>query len=252
VPIDARRAGAGLLVAGVAGAFLFLPAMSFIGTVVSPSELTAASRHVAPLVGDAIWARALGGTATELQPVNPFTLARMLSCHVMAERLGERRQRDREHDECMKLIPGIQGAVYLSTAMMRSDGVWQTPRVPFIQIANVTRVTNTWTRQQLIDTIAERSEFRFASRGVENAARSYFAREVNELTVPQAALLASLLGDQRADPWCDPEGAAAMRQRVLDRMRENGAIDAATYDSASRAELGLAEPPPANHQPCGA
>lgn len=231
---------------------MFLPAIGFLGDMLSPSKLTPSASHVPPLVADAIWARALGGRATELRPLNPFTIARMASCHMLAERHDTHEQRDAEHDECMKLIPGIQAAGYLSSVSMRDDGVWQTPRVPFIQIAQVTRMTNSWSREQLIDTIAERGEFQYGIRGFENAARSYFGKPAAELNVAQAALLAGMLGDRRSDPWCDETGAASVRRRVLARMRDNGVIDDAAFDAASRAGLGLVDSPPEGHKPCKA
>ena len=49
-------------------------------------------------------------------------------------------ERDAEHDECFKLIPAVQAIEYLATVHMRSEGVWQDPRVPFVQIAMVTKM----------------------------------------------------------------------------------------------------------------
>jgi hypothetical protein len=43
--------------------------------------------------------------------------------------------------------------------------------------------------------------------------------------------------------------AATMRRRILERMRDNLAIDEAATQSANRAELGLTVPPP-THKPC--
>jgi hypothetical protein len=51
------------------------------------------------------------------------------------------------------------------------------------------------------------------------------------------------MGDRRVDPWCDPESAAAMRLRILERMRDNGVISAGDFDQASIAELGLGAAP---------
>ena len=58
-----------------------------------------ATTHVPPLLGEAIWARALGGQATELQPVNPFTIGRMASCHLLAERFEDQAERDAQHED---------------------------------------------------------------------------------------------------------------------------------------------------------
>lgn len=248
--IDARRAVVGLLIAGVAGGFLFLPAVVYVGSFLS-SPIAPAATPVAPLIGDALWAKAEGGRTTTLEPINPFTLGRMAACHILAETTNDNRpDQDAQHDECMKLMPGVKAVGYVSTIHLRSQGIWQDPRVPFVQIATMTRVSDKWTRTDLIDTLAERAEFPDGSIGVERAAHNYFARSAAELTVPQAALLAALIAEQRVDPWCDPSAAARLRQRILDRMRDNLAIDDATLGSASRAELGIVSTPPEGHKPC--
>lgn len=246
---DVRRAAIFLMIAGIAGAALFLPAVSFVGSLLLPAELEPSTTHVAPLLGEAIWARANGGQATELQPINPFTLSRMATCHVMAEQLETRDEREAEHDACMKLLPGVQAIGYLSGLHMRGVGVWQDPRVPFVQIGMISRMSSTWTRAELVDTLADRAEFGPLFRGAEAAARGYFSRSTSELTVPQAALLAALIAQTNFDPWCKPEEAANLRREVLARMRDNGAIDAATYEAADRTELGLTDPPP-KRKPC--
>jgi membrane peptidoglycan carboxypeptidase len=127
--------------------------------------------------------------------------------------------------------------------------VWDDPRVPFVQFATMSKVSDTWTRAQLVDTLALRAEFGFGFIGVDQAARGYFGKSANELTLPQAALLASVLGDRRVgpgefDPWCDPTSAADRRRGILDRMRDNLVINDAAYESANRSGLGLGDRPP--------
>jgi len=173
----------------------------------------------------------------------------MAACHLLAERFEDQAERDTQHDECFKLIPAVQALGYLATIHMRSEGVWQDPRVPFVQIALITKLSNTWTRAQLLDTLAERGEFPLGFIGADNAARGYFGRSAAGLALPQAALLGALIGENRIDPWCNPERAAALRRRVLARMRDNLAIDDAAMEMATRAELGLATPP-SSHTPC--
>ena len=149
----------------------------------------------------------------------------------------------------MKLLPGVQAVGYLSTVHMRSEGVWQDPRVPFVQIATMNRITSTWTKAQLLDTLASRGEFGSGFIGAEAASAGYFGRPVDQLNLAQAAMVAAFIGDERVDPWCDPAAAANMRRRVLERMLDDGVIDEAAYQSANVAELGLATPP-ATHKPC--
>jgi hypothetical protein len=177
----------------------------------------------------------------------------MAACHILAETTNdERAAQDAQHDECMKLMPGVQAVGYVSSIHLRSQGVWQDPRVPFVQIATMTRMSDKWTRSDLIDTLAERAEFPDGSLGVEQSARSYFGRSAAELNVAQAALLAAMVGERRVDPWCDAPGAARLRQRILDRMHDNLAIDDAAFNSASQAELGITATPPEKHKPCKA
>jgi hypothetical protein len=250
VHLEPRKLFVGLLIAGIAAAVLLLPAISLVGNMVLPSPLEPATAPVPPVLADAIWARANGGRATELQAINPFTIGRTVSCLVLAERLEPSPQREAQ-EECMTLLPGIEAVSYLTNTHLQSVGVWQDARVPFAGIATMRRVADRWTRADLLNTLAARGQFGGAFVGAETAALGYFGRPAADLTPAQAALLAATLGDRPADPWCDPETASRLRHRVLVRMRNNGAIDEATFQSADRAELGLAAPP-AGHKPCEA
>lgn len=247
--INAWHAGSALLIAGMAGAILLLPALSFVGDALQPSALTPSHDVVPKLVANAIWARNLGGRATELQPMNAFTLGRLVSCHLLAERLDTQPERAKAHDDCMESMPALMAVGYLSTVHLRSEGVWQDPRVPFAQIANMTRVSGSWTRDELLSSLAERGQFGQPFVGLASAARGYFGREPSDLTLPQAALLAAVLGNYRINPWCSPEAVSKTRGRVLALMSDNGTISADEADAANRTELGVIEP--ATPQHCG-
>lgn len=249
---EPRKLFFGLVVAGIAGAALFLPVISFVGTLLSPSQPVPATEPVPALLGEAIWARANGGPAAELQPINPFTIGRIASCHLLAER-HEGSEQDAEHearhDECMQLMPAVEAVGYLSTLHMKSEGVWQDVRVPFVQIAMITRMSGKWTKAELLNTLAARAEFGAGFIGADAAARGYFGVSVDQLALPQAAMIGALAGDRRVDPWCDPVAAANLRRQILERMRDNGAIDEVRFHAANVAELGLIAPPAAN-KPC--
>lgn len=246
---DKRTAFSAIFIAGAAAAVLLLPAIATVGNLLSPNHPIPASAHVAPLLGEAIWARANGGRNTELQPINPFTVGRTLSCLILAERLAPSPERDARQDECLTNLPAIEAIGYLSTVQMRADGVWQDPRVPFVQIAHMNRLTSSWSKSQLLDTLAERGEFTLGIKGAEHAARTFYGTAVPELTLAQAAAVAALLGDTRFDPWCAEDRALQRRHRVLGRMRANDAIDQASFDAADQSPLGLIDPP-STHQPC--
>ena len=69
--------------------------------------------------------------------------------------------------------------------------------------------------------------------GISEAARTYFAKEVRDLTVGEAALLAGMpKAPGRFSPYLDPERAEDRRRWVLDRMLEEGFIDAPTHQAA--------------------
>lgn len=76
--------------------------------------------------------------------------------------------------------------------------------------------------------------------GVQAAARRYFNRTAETITLPQAALLAGLLqAPTTYDPFANPEAARVRRNLVLTEMEKDGKITRAQANSARRASLGL-------------
>src|SRR5690606_4499621 len=76
--------------------------------------------------------------------------------------------------------------------------------------------------------------------GCETASLRYFGKTARELTLPEAALLAALPKAPSAlMPLKHPERARARRDYVLRRMLEDGHIDAAAWDAAGAAPLGV-------------
>jgi penicillin-binding protein 1B len=79
-----------------------------------------------------------------------------------------------------------------------------------------------------------------AIHGVASASRVYFDRDVTELGVTEAALLAGIIrGPNALSPFRHPERATARRNRVIEALYENGSIDAATRSAALAAPLGV-------------
>jgi len=85
-----------------------------------------------------------------------------------------------------------------------------------------------------------------AVRGVGAASRAYFGKEVHQLSLPEAALLAGMIrGPNNYSPVGNPERARERRDVVLTRMRDLGKIPAADYRRA-RKEPVRARTTPAN------
>ena len=79
--------------------------------------------------------------------------------------------------------------------------------------------------------------------GVAAAARTYFNTTADQLTVPQAALLAGMVRSTTAtDPVANPEAAKERRNVVLRQMREQGMIDERELQLDLVEPLGVASP----------
>ena len=95
-----------------------------------------------------------------------------------------------------------------------------------------------FTKQEILFLYLNQIYFGQGAYGIQEAARSYFAKPVNELTVSEAALLAGLpKAPSRFSPFRNPERAEQRRVYVLNRMLEESYIDTDTHARA------LAEPP---------
>lgn len=216
-----------------------------------PWPVPATSRHVTPLVANALWARANGGAATDLNPLNPINLAQLVFCMAQAEREGPGELRDAAQAECRRHhVPAFEAVTYASELHMRAAGLEEPGfRKGHAKFVTTIWLARSWTKADLLATLVERGEFGMGFRGVEAAAQGYFGRAVDQLTLPQAATLAAFIGDQGPDPWCDAATTATRRHRVLSRMYDNYAIDEVSFNAADRTELGLATPP-AGHPGC--
>ena len=80
-----------------------------------------------------------------------------------------------------------------------------------------------------------------AIRGVGAAARSYFRKEVHQLTLAESALLAGMLrAPNTYSPSVNPTRARERRDVVIGRMRELGLISAADVDRARQEPIRVA------------
>ncbi len=74
--------------------------------------------------------------------------------------------------------------------------------------------------------------------GVRAASRFYFAKDVADLSLPEAALLAGVIRSPgRYDPFRDPAAARGRRDQVLRRMREDGLISERELEEALAAPV---------------
>ena len=102
------------------------------------------------------------------------------------------------------------------------------------------QVERHFTKSQIFTMYANQVELGGGSFGFEAAAEYYFGKHLNELTLPEAAMLAGLPQNPTIySPIRHPERCLERRNRVLEAMLENGKITRAQYLQAREAPLGL-------------
>jgi penicillin-binding protein 1B len=81
----------------------------------------------------------------------------------------------------------------------------------------------------------------FSINGFGEAATSYFNKDIKNLTIPEAALLAGIIqAPSRYNPTRNPDRALQRRNVVMQSMLETGSISKEQYQQASKTPLNLA------------
>jgi hypothetical protein len=252
VTLQTRRWLIGLSILGFVGLPLLLVGYLSLGLVFAPPwPVPATSRQVTPLVGDALWARAGGGSNTDLNPLHPINMMQFVLCAADAESEDDRALQAAAHTECRRRhVPAAAAIEYVSEQHMRAANLKEPGfRKGHAKFVTTVWLARSWTKADLLATLVERGEYGMGFRGWEAAAQGYFGRHTAELPLPQVAMLAAFVGGQGPDPWCDAASTASLRHRILLEMLDNGAIDERAYQGADVSDLGLTAPPP-DHLPC--
>ena len=119
--LEERRTIVVVLIAGVVGAVLCLPGVYFLGLWLAPPRPVPEAATAPPLVLDALWARADGGRAATLRPVNPINIIQHRICRALAARQNEPHVRASRRAECLEQMPAIQAIDYLSGVHLRDN-----------------------------------------------------------------------------------------------------------------------------------
>jgi penicillin-binding protein 1A len=98
------------------------------------------------------------------------------------------------------------------------------------------------TKEQIITLYLNEIYYGSGAYGIKAAADVYFGKDLDELTIGEAALLARLpRRPSDENPFVDPQAAIANRNYVLRIMREEGWITEKQYQQAIREPLNLAK-----------
>ncbi len=99
-----------------------------------------------------------------------------------------------------------------------------------------------WSKDRILTAYLNTIYFGHGAYGIQQAARTYFKKNADELDLAEAALLAGIPADPTLyDPAANPENAKARRRHVLRLMYEQGKITRADLREASAAALPAAE-----------
>src|SRR5918996_1475584 len=100
------------------------------------------------------------------------------------------------------------------------------------------RIEREFTKQQILELYVNRIYFGTGCYGVETASQVYFGKSASQLNLSEAALLAGLIrSPNRFSPLKNPEGAAAQRNDVLDRLVTLKKLSPAQAEEAKRAKI---------------
>lgn len=106
-------------------------------------------------------------------------------------------------------------------------------------------IERTWSKRDVLETYLALIYLGQGAYGMAAGARAYFDRDVRDVDLAQAALLAGLIqAPARLDPYHHPAAARARRDEILMRMWRSGMIDEPARQKAATSELGLVRPRP--------
>jgi penicillin-binding protein 1A len=100
------------------------------------------------------------------------------------------------------------------------------------------QIEKNFTKEEILTLYCNQIYFGHGNYGVQAASRFYFGKDVRDLTLGEAALVAGIAQSPgRLSPIENPEHAAARRNHVLDRMAEEKYITREEQDAAKRQPL---------------
>ena len=107
-----------------------------------------------------------------------------------------------------------------------------------MEILLAIKIEHTLSKEQIMTLYLNKIFLGNRAYGIKAAAQVYFGKSLDQLTVAEAAMLASLpKAPSTVNPVSNPDRALARRAYVLGRMLALGYIDQAQYDQAMQATL---------------
>lgn len=133
-----------------------------------------------------------------------------------------------------------QGASTITMQVARN--VFLTPEKTFSRKINeillALKINSTFSKEKILELYLNKIYLGQHAYGVSSAAAIYYGKELNELTLPEIAMIAGLpQAPSKENPINNPAAAKVRRDHVLERMLEMKYIDQKAYDEAMKAPI---------------
>ncbi len=133
--------------------------------------------------------------------------------------------------------------VEAQTETERLKATERTPARKLKEAQIALQMERTLSKEEILTRYLNIVSFGNGAAGVSSAARTYFGTTADQLTVPQAALLAGMVRSTTAtDPVVNPQAALERRNVVIEQMREQQMIDQEQAEAALATPLGVVDP----------
>src|SRR4051812_8754017 len=108
------------------------------------------------------------------------------------------------------------------------------------ELITALKIEAAYSKREILETYLNTVPFLYNAFGIEMAARTYFDKSADKLTVLEAATLIGMLkGTSAYNPIQKPERARQRRNLVLSEMAKQGKLQAAQVEALSRQPLNL-------------
>ncbi|MFA6036535.1 MAG: penicillin-binding protein 1A [Legionellales bacterium] len=140
------------------------------------------------------------------------------------------------------LMEGGRGQGGSTITMQVARNFYLSPEKTFIRKFNeillALKIEREFTKDQILELYLNKIYLGSRAYGVVAAAQVYYGKSLDQLTLPEMAMIAGLpQAPSRLNPINNPTGAKARRTHVLNRMYDYGYIDKAQHDEAVNAPL---------------
>jgi penicillin-binding protein 1A len=135
-----------------------------------------------------------------------------------------------------------QGASTLTQQLARQ--LYLTPQKTITrkirEIITAIQIERTYTKDEILEMYMNHMQFGYGTYGIESAARQFFDKRLDELTISETAMLAGMLqGSGMLNPYRYFDRTMKRRDLVLGRMLEEGVINLEEFKEAFASEIVL-------------